>query len=200
MVRVTIRQGGFTLMEISIVTFVLTLVLGSLVTVVLDSGFFSGEYTQRLIINQTGRRIMERLREELRAAEPSTVMPVLIADSDFVQFQKVEGYKNDAVLLSPVITIRRQPTPIDQIPVRNQGQKRKLEPDGTISPDLFTYDEGLLTSTEEGSPPLGIAGKVLGLRFNAIPNGLSFSVDIGLVNRDDVIVQKTFTEQVIFRN
>lgn len=45
-----------------------------------------------------------------------------------------------------------------------------------------------------------MVGDVLGLRFNSIPGGISVEVDIGVVDRDGHLFEKTFSRSAIFRN
>ncbi len=192
------REDGFSLVEMAIVTVILTVVLGSMVTVVFHSDAFSEEYTQQLVIDQAGRRVMERLVEDLRVADPTTLAPPII--SDYVEFQKVTGYVNGAQVLGPVITISRTAVAEAEKSPKNQGLKQMLEPDGSVSQNYVAYDEGFLTYTESGQEPLNVVGKVLALRFEPLVGSIKISVDIGLVNRDGYIVQKTFSEQVAYRN
>ncbi len=191
-------EQGFSLIEMAIVTVVVTVTLGSMVAVVFRADLFSAEYAQHLLIDQTGRRVMSRLAEELRAADPTTVAPPVIGD--YVQFQKVEGYQNGTPVLGPVITIGRQAMAESEKAVKNQGPKRTLLPDGSVSTNYVTYDEGYLTYTEGGNPPIKISGKVLALSFEPLVGGIKFSVDVGIVNRDGVIVQRTFSERIAYRN
>ena len=44
-----------------------------------------------------------------------------------------------------------------------------------------------------------MAGNILGLRFNSTVGGISYSVDIGLVDADGNVTQETFTQQISFR-
>ena len=95
---------------------------------------------------------------------------------------------------------RRQAMAESEKAVKNQGLKRTLLPDGSVATNYVTYDEGYLTYTEGGNPPIKISGKVLALSFEPLVGGIKFSVDVGVVNRDGVIVQRTFSEQIAYRN
>ena len=200
MFRATIpaRQQGFTLLETAVITLMLTLVMGSMITAVFHSKVFSADYAQDLIIDQTGRRVLDRLAEELQAASPGTLAPLVL--SDYVTFQKVTGFQSGAAVLGPVTTIDRQAVSEAEKSSKNKGVKKKLQPDGNVSTSYFSYDDGFLTLTEFGNPPVQIAGRVLALRFEPVLGGIKVSVDVGMVNREDLIVQKTFTQQVTFRN
>ena len=134
----------------------------------------------------------------IRVADPTTLAPPVI--SDYLAFQKVTGYVNGAQVLGPLITISRTAVAEAEKAPKNQGLKRLLNPDGSASQNYFPYDEGFLTYTESGKEPVNVAGKVLALRFEPLVGRIKISVDIGLVNRDGYIVQKTFSEQVAYRN
>ena len=120
-------------------------------------------------------------------AEPSVLLPLAIVDSDFVQFQKVEGYNAGAKVLGPVITIAFL------LEIGETANGIDDNGDGRI-------DEGYVTYTVQGDPAIRIGGNVLGLRFNGLPNGIMISLDVGLVDRDGQLVQDSFTRIVAFRN
>ncbi|MCZ6795080.1 MAG: hypothetical protein O7J95_15865 [Planctomycetota bacterium] len=61
-------------------------------------------------------------------------------------------------------------------------------------------DEGYITHTIGGGQAVQMVGDVLGLRFNSVPGGISVEVDIGVVDRDGHLFEKTFSRSAIFRN
>ena len=166
---------------------VLAVVLGSIWSTLLNSEVFSGSYARELVVNQTGGRILDRL-EEIQAADPATVNPLVMADSDWIVFQKVVRYDEGGPVLSDAITIAyRVETGEALNGVDDNG-------DGRI-------DEGVIDYTS-GDPPVTvrIARDVLGLRFNPAINGVEYSVDVGVPDREGNLLSRTFTEKVTFRN
>ncbi len=189
--RTTIAPGqdGFSLLELTIVMLILSVVLGGVASVLFRTDLFSGDYSRELVINQTAWRIIDRLTDEIREADPSSVNPLAMVDSNWISFRQVEGYANGALVLGSVLTYDYQVVPGETLNGADDNG------DGRI-------DEGVINYEDASPPPttIAIAGNILGLRFNAIANGIEFSVDIGLVDRDGNPVSKTFTKKVTFRN
>ena len=189
--RTTIAPGqdGFTLLELALVMVILSVVLGGVAGVVFRTNLFSGDYSREMVINQTAWRLMDRLSDEIRGADPSSVNPLAMDDSNWISFRQVEGYASGALVLSSVLTYSYQVVPGETLNGADDNG------DGRI-------DEGVINYGDASPPPttIGIAGNILGLRFNDIANGIEFSVDIGLVDRDGNLVSKTFTRKVTFRN
>ena len=181
------RREGFTLLEVLIVAGLLTVTLGSAMNVWFHSQAAFTDSVRQNVVGDTGQRLLMRLGAELMEAEPTVLLPLAIVDSDFVQFQKVEGYDAGAKVLGPVITLGFQ---------LEAGETAN----GVDDNGDGRADEGYVTYTEQGNPTIRIGGNVLGLRFNGMPNGITFSVDVGIVDRDGQLVQDTFTRIVAFRN
>ena len=179
--------AGFTILEIAVTMAVLSLVVAGSMTLVLRIQLSYQEELQQYALDQTGRRTLDRLGEEIRGASLSTIVPAVLTDSPTIQFQRVIGYAGGAVQFGPAITIQHQPEPGETI--------NGLDDDG----DGRT-DEGFLVYSEDGSTPFNVAGNVTGMRFNSTPLGVSFSVDIALLGRDSQVLLRTFTEQISFRN
>ncbi len=181
------RREGFTLLEVLIVAGLLTVTLGSAMNVWLHSQAAFTESVRQNVVSTTGQRLLARLGSEMMEAEPTGLLPLSIIDSDFVQFQKVEGYDAGTKVLGPVITFGFQlETGETANGVDDNG-------DGRV-------DEGYVTYTEQGDPTIRIGGNVVGLRFNGLPNGITVSVDVGIVDRDGQLVQDSFTRVIAFRN
>jgi prepilin-type N-terminal cleavage/methylation domain-containing protein len=185
--RGTSRAGGFTLLELAIVVVVSSVLIGAAVTVVSKSEAAFADQVRELTLNQLGQQVTSRLATELRAALPSTVLPFTIANSNTIQYQKVVGYSGGSALLGPQVTVRFQLAPGE---VLNGSDDNA---DGRADEGVVTYQEGAGTEVP-------IAGHVLGLRFNPTTAGISFAVDIGILDRDRTIVQKTYSQAVSFRN
>lgn len=181
------RRGGFTLLEVLIVAGLLTLTLGSAMNVWFYSQDAFTDSVRQNVVGDTGQRLLLRLGAELMEVEPGTLLPLSINDSDFVQFQKVQGYEDGNKILGPVTKIGFTLAPNET----NVGEDDNG--DGRI-------DEGFITYTIEGSPTIEIGGNVLGLRFNGLPNGIMIAIDVALVDDDGQLVQNTFTRVVAFRN
>jgi hypothetical protein len=162
-------------------------VLGSIWSTLMNSHVFSGTYARELVVNQTGARILDRL-EEIQTADPTTVNPLVMAGSDWIVFQKVILDDEGGPVLSDAITIAyRAETGETLNGVDDNG-------DGRV-------DEGVIDYIS-GDPPVTvpIARDVLGLRFNAAINGVEYSVDVGVSDRQGNLLSRTFTEKVTFRN
>ena len=181
------RREGFTLLEILIVAGLMTVTLGSAMNVWFHSQIAFTESVRQNVVSSTGQRLVARLASELMEVDPNGLLPLSIIDSDFVQFQKVEGYDAGGKVLGPVITLGFElETGETANGVDDNG-------DGRI-------DEGYVTYTEQGDPTIRICGHVVGLRFNDLANGITISVDVGIVDRDGQVVQGSFTRVIAFRN
>ncbi len=184
-------RDGFTLLEMVIALTVMSIVLGAVGTVMMSSDLFTGDYTRRLTLNQTGWRMLDRLGEEIQGAQnvdPNTVTPTDMTDSSWITFQIVEGYASGAPVLSDPITI--------EYLVVTGETLNGLDDNGD-----GRADEGVIKYTS-GDPAvtIEIAGNVTDVRFNPITNGIEFSIDVALVDEAGDEMIKTFTQKVTFRN
>ena len=182
------RRQGFTLLEVTIVLAVLGVIFGGAMTVVLRSTISFDEQIRELAIDQFGWRTMDRLAEELRAADPTSILPAVIADSDMIQFQRITGYDTVSAskLLAPLTTIKFQ------LETGETANGQDDNGDGRA-------DEGYLVYTQSGNS-YRLAGNILGVRFNTTAAGLSFAVDVGLADRDGIVQQRTFVQEISIRN
>lgn len=180
-------RRGFTLLEVMIATGLVALALGSALNVWFHSQVAFTDNIRQNVIAETGHRVLSRIGAELMEAEPLTLLPLSVTDSDFVQFQKVEGYDAGSKVLGPVITLGFQ------LEAGERANGADDNGDGRI-------DEGYVTYTELGSPAIGIGGNVLRLRFDGLSNGIRITVNVGIVDRSGLLVEDTFTRVIAFRN
>ena len=179
-------EQGFTLVEVVLVAVILVIILGSATSVILRAAESSQQMVKRSKLQQLGRRVVSRLSEELGQAVPSTILPVLLTDSNTITFQKVLDYDGLAQTLSPAITFSLSPEPGEIINGLDDTQ------DGRVDESFLAYRSGLDTE-------IMLAHSILGLRFNAVTNGIAFSVDVGEVDRRGDLIQFSFSGRVTLR-
>jgi hypothetical protein len=163
------------------------LLMGSAAAVFLNSVDCLGEEMDRMRVNQTGRHLLDRICGDLRMAAGESVLPLLLADSDFITYQKVIEYGAKGPELGPVVTIAFEPSPGESV----NGQDDNGD---------YRIDEGSVTYTEGASAPRVMATDICGLRFNNIPAGISVGVQVAVVSRSGIIIQNSFRRDVKFRN
>ncbi len=179
---------GFTLPEVAIALTLMTVVLGSALSVMFYTERFLEQQLKQYGVEQTGRLVIARLSGDLRAAEPTTIAPALLEDSSAIHFQKVVGYSEEGgTILSAPISISFELAPGE---VAN-GQ----DDNGDGRPD-----EGSIVYAETGAPSYAIAGNVLGLRFAPREGGVTLEVELGLVDRQGRLLRRTFSQSLSFRN
>lgn len=183
------RREGFTLLELVISMALVVVILGGALNLVLKSTLALEQEAREFTLDQTGWRAIDRIAEDLAGAASMTILPVVIADSDWLQYQKITGYDevSGTPLLGPVTTIDVRPM------AGETANGVDDNADGRV-------DEGFLTITVTGNDPVQIAGNVVGLRFNSTVNGVTFDVDIGILDRDGNVQQRTFTRELRVRN
>lgn len=175
------------MIEVAVTAAFVVVILGSMVGVVFLSQINVTETMQEYAMAQSGHKAMGRMSELLRGADPASIQPVLLTNSNTLQYQTVTGYSAGVATLGPVTTLGFQPAAGETINGADDNG------DGRV-------DEGFLTMTVANQPAVQIAGDVVGLRFNSTPAGLGFSVDIGRINRDGQLTTRTFTQEISFRN
>jgi hypothetical protein len=137
-------------------------------------------------LDEAGWRLCDRISEELRSVDPTTLMPFTISNSPYLTYQKVTGYQAGAPTVGPVTTLRLDLAPGETANgVDDNG-------DGRI-------DEGFLTLTEGGNPKVRLLGNLLRLGFDATQGGLGFSAEVGLSDRAGYVRKKTFNQKITFR-
>jgi hypothetical protein len=183
------RSPGFTLLETNNSAGLLTVVMGGILTVAFRSEIFVTDEMRRYNLEQTGRRVVQRLLDELRSADPTTIAPLIMADSDFIEYQQPTGFVAGAVTYGPVTRIEFELA---------TGETD----DGTDENGDGRIDEGFITITEAGGTPIVIAEEILGLRFNRSLVGVAidFEVDLAVLDRDGNLLQRTFSQTVSQRN
>jgi prepilin-type N-terminal cleavage/methylation domain-containing protein len=180
------RRGGFTMVELMIVTAVMLMVLGSVATIIHQSGRLFSDQVHRFSIDEAGRHLIDRVAEQLRGAETATFKPLALTNSPWVSFQQVIDYVNGAPVLSPPVTLEIQLAPGE---IKNGKDDNG---DGRI-------DEGFLVATGLGAAPIRLSGNVMAATFNPITNGMAFTVTMGVTDHGRLI-QKTFYQEVFLRN
>jgi hypothetical protein len=166
---------------------VATVITGGATMVILKSEEVFSEQVHHLTIEQTGRRVMERLAAELRQASPDTVLPALLGDTSWIYFKKVTGFTDGAVQLGAPIIIFWQ--------LAAGESANGLDDNG----DGYS-DEGLLLYSEGWQKPVPLAAHVFGLRFNSTTGGVAYEVDVGRWDRRGALTRRTFAQEVSFRN
>jgi hypothetical protein len=161
-------------------------VMAGVITIIHQSERLFSDQVSRYTLDEAGRHLMDRLSEQLRAAEPTTLKPLAISNSNFLTFQRVVGFANGAPQLSIAATFECQPMAGEALNGKDDNG------DGRI-------DEGFLVATQSGSAPIRLAGNVLGMTFNPITNGMAFTVTLGATDHGRLI-QKTFYQEVYLRN
>ncbi len=184
---VTDREGGFTLLEITVGMLVLSLVLGGVCGLALGTYRLFSNQMSHVYLEQTGARLMDRLTAELRSAYPPSITPVAIAGSTWIRYQQVTGYAGGVLGLGPFATLRFELAP------------NETDNDVDDNGDGLA-DDGFLTYTPDAGATSRIAGNVLAVRFDSTPAGLLLSADVALVDYRGDLVQRTYTREICFRN
>lgn len=178
-------EHGFTLVEVSLVAVILMIIMGSATSVISLAQRVSEQMVKRSELELLGRSVISRLSYELGEAAPSTILPVLLTDSNTITFQKVLDYDGLTQTLSPAMTFSLSPEPGEIINGLDDNE------DGRVDESFFAYES-------EGAEIM-LAHSVLGLRFNAVINGIEFTVDVGGVDREGDLIQFSFSGRVTLR-
>jgi prepilin-type N-terminal cleavage/methylation domain-containing protein len=180
-------RAGFTLVEVTVSLAILSLIAGGAFVVLVESQRLFTEQMRLYTLELAGRRVLNRLGDELRSADPGSVLPLVVADSSFLQYRKVTGFAGGVVQKSPLVTLG--------VELAAGESMYGADDNGDGLPD-----EGFLTYTEQGSPTIRISGHLLELRFNSTASGVAFSADMGIVNGRGEVVRRNFANEVTFRN
>ena len=202
-----VRREGFTLIEMAVVLVLLTVVFGSLVSMLLHSHVFSAEFTREGVVEETGWRISARLRDELFRIDADSLLPVVIDNTNYIEFLEVVGVNGVSgnPILSRYVVIGWHVVKTELMNGQDdngdgridEGYISRLERNKTNPGGSYPGPGQWKTTGDRTLTPL--AGNILGLRFNSTVGGLSFSVDVGLVNSDGSVTMETFTQQISFR-
>ena len=180
------QNGGFTLLETVIVLAVMSVVMLALGAVATRSADAFAEAMRLWTLEREGLRISERLASELRSAEPSTLEPLLMQNSNYVSFQRVTGFADDETVLSPKTTIAFR--------LASDEKANGIDDNGD-----GLVDEGHLIYAEAGQSPIRLASRLTGLRFTAIQNAVRCAFDVASVDPDGEPTQATWALTVSLR-
>ena len=184
------RQNGFTLLELAAASVLVVVMLGATWNLMSRSQIFFDDQAQRLEVEVTGRRVLGYLTEELRVASSGSVLPAVLANSPTLQFQRVIGIdtaNDSAPILGPVNTVEFALAPGENADAVDENG------DGRA-------DEGSLRHTIDCQPARVVSENILGVRFSSTARGVEIAVDVGVVDRNGLLIQQTFTEHVRFRH
>jgi hypothetical protein len=184
------RAAGITILELVIVSTLLTVGLGGAFTLLFNTQIGLADRVTRLTIDQAGWRALERLSSEIMAADPSTILPVVLSYSHTIDFNKVLGYDNGAPVLSGLLKFEH---------MMDSGESL----DGADNNGDGRIDEGVLRyrQTNDGTPGwTSLVSNVTDLHFTSVTGGVNIDVQITLKDRKGQLVQRLFSQQVSFRN
>jgi type II secretory pathway pseudopilin PulG len=177
---------GFTLLELVIVASVVMLVVGGATVVVLHLQRSFDDLMRNAAVRQAGESIVQRLSEELPAADPDSVLPLVLAASDTITWSPVIGHDGTDFVVGPAVQIQHE--------AAFGETKNDLDDNGD-----GRVDEGFLTYTVGGTKT-DLAGNIVGARFSAETNGVSFEIDVAVSDREGGTIARTFARRIAFRN
>ncbi len=184
----TTAESGITLIEVTITVALLGIVIAGAMSFWVRSQDAFNEQVRRSVVNEIGQRALARLAEEVVLADSASLLPIVITNSEFIQFSKVIGLENGLPVYSPTVTLQRQPEAGETL---GNGIDDNL--DGRI-------DEGYIVYSEAGTTPIQLVGDILDLRFTGLTNGISVTVTAGKVADDGTVETQDFTRVIAFRN
>jgi len=186
-IRLRPRNRGFTLIEIVIAMALAFLVMTGVFNVMFHWENLFTEQVRQFTVDQSAEKILQRLANEIRAADPATITPTVLSNSSSIRFQRVTGFSGGAVQLGTPVTFGFSLAP---------GETANgVDQDGN-----GLADDGFLTMQEGTGAPIQLAANVLGLRFTSTATGVTMSADVGMVGVKKNVSVKTFTKNVSFRN
>ena len=191
----------------AVVLVLLTVVFGSLVSMLSHSHVFSAEFTREGVVEETGWRILARLGDELFKIDPDSLLPIVIDNNNYIEFLEVLGINSISgnPILSDYVVIGWHVVKTELMNGQDdngdgridEGYISRLERNKTNPGGNYPGPGQWKTEDQRTLTPL--AGNIVVLRFNSTVGGLSFSVDVGLVDDEGVVTQETFTRQISFR-
>jgi hypothetical protein len=176
-----------TIVETMAAVTLVTVLMGATYMVLLQSEKLFTAVTRQFTQQETGHRILDRLTEELRAAQPSSMLPLIVSSSSYVQFNKVTGFSGGVATVGVPITLAWQLSSGETLDGMDNDS------------DGFT-DEGVVTYREQAGPTIILADDVLSLQFSSTATGISFTVALGALNDQNGVVSKTYSKSIDFRN
>lgn len=104
----TARRAGFTLIELSIASLVLIVVLGAMVTALTSGTAVYQEGSDVATVDANAQRLLDRIADELRDADLSSVTPAALAPfgSNTLTFARGRGYAAGALVTGPTEILR----------------------------------------------------------------------------------------------
>ncbi len=103
-----IRQKGFSLLEVTVASVLLVVLVGASVSAIQSSRTASAAGVSRIVLLDRARSAMDRIEKELRRGGPGTLDPALAVlegnPGSRIEFSQAENYANGAVVWGfPVI-------------------------------------------------------------------------------------------------
>ena len=181
------RNGGYTLLEIVMGMAIVFLVMQGIFNVMFHWENLFTEQVRQFTVDQSAERILGRLANEIRASDPTTITPTVLANSSTIRFQRVTGFSGGSAQLGAPVTFAFSLAPGETANGADQ--------DGN-----GLADDGFITMQEGTAAPVQLAANILGLRFTSTATGLTVSADVGMVGVKKNVSVKTFTKNVSFRN
>jgi hypothetical protein len=180
-------EEGFTLLETVFCVGLAGIILAGVASVAMTSQDLIAEEFSIQGLDERGRRVVSRVVEELRQAVASSVRPLIISDSSYIEFQKSAGFSGGAVQLAPLMRIAFVPADAEL-------------PDGLDNNGDGLADEGSVEVQEGTNPPVRISENVLGLRFNRAGNQFTIEVDVAVRREDGDVATRSLVRSVTTRN
>ena len=185
--RLSSRKRGYTLLEIVMGMALAFLVMQGVFNVMFHWENLFTEQVRQFTVDQTAEKILQRLANEIRAAEPTTITPTVLSNSSSIRFQRVTGFAGGSVQLGVPVTFGFS------LAAGETANGQDENGNGLA-------DDGFITMQEGTAAPIQLAANVLGLRFTSTATGLTMSADVGMVGVKKNVSVKTFTKNVSFRN
>ena len=182
----TARDAGMTLLEVSIALVLLTIVVGVGSSMWLRTQDLYNDQLQQYVVDDAGWRISERIVQELRTADPSSVLPLVLVNSDNIQFQRVVGVGVGGPILGSVVTIRFELVGTETANGLDDNG------DGRI-------DEGRVVLIVGPADPIVLGENALTLDLDSTASGVSVTVITARLSAASTLIQRSFARNVSFR-
>jgi hypothetical protein len=180
-------DSGYTLIEVVMGVALAFLVMQGVFNVMFHWENLFTEQVRQFTLDQSAERILRRLADEVRAADPTTISPTVLSNSSTIQFQRVTGFSGGSAQLGTTVRFGFSLAP---------GETAN----GVDQNGNGLADDGFITMQEGTATPIQLAGNVLGLRFTSTATGVTISTDVGMVGVKNNVSVKTFSQDVSFRN
>ena len=185
--RRVIRQKGLTLLELAVGVALLTVVIGVPIVLLARTQQHLADELDIAAASQSVRKTLDRLQDELLAAEPDSLKPMVIDNAISITYSRVEAFDGQQQLSEPRAVFH-------QLALGETRNGKDDNGDGRI-------DEGWVILKETpSSPGHAIAADVTDLRFTAVNGGLDVLVQVSVSLDDGTVVQRSAERQISFRN